>query len=119
MAVVVVFWPMRVFSTSEAALRNPVGIKHTVVELVGKDIWEAPSGQRTQIEGALTACGSTIGFQLYDTETRKGLPRPTKMCERCAQTKPRDVVPMIGISDAGWSDALGRLAGTGQGTLLS
>lgn len=119
MAVVVVFWPMRVFSTSGAALRNPVGIKHTVVEIVEKTTWDQPGGPALFVEGARTACGTTIEFQLHDTEVRRGVPRPTKMCERCAQTKPQDVTPMIGVSDAGWSDALGRLAGTGQGTLLS
>lgn len=111
MAVVVVFYPLRVFSTSPSALRNPVGIQHTVLELF--------ASEQTGEERALAMCGQRIGFQLFDTEFRRGHPRPTKPCDNCRkQSTGQDVVPFIGVSDACWSDVPEQAADTGQGTLL-
>lgn len=117
MAIVVVFWPMRVFSTSGAALANKIAIRHTVVEIVDKVIWE--DHEPVHVDGAHTVCGTTIAFRLYDTEVRGGRPRPVQDCKLCVRTKAPEVIPQIGISGGGWSDALGRPAGNGQGTLLT
>lgn len=119
MAVVVVFWPMLVFSTSQAALANPVGIRHIVVDIVDKRVYRAPSEPAETIEGARTACGNVIGYRLYDTETKRGKPRPVRMCDKCAKTKPRDMTAMIGISGAGASAFPTPAERIGQGSLLT
>jgi hypothetical protein len=118
MAVVVVFCPMEVYSISAAALKNPVGIRHKVIAIVEKSIWEPNTLERSFVEGVLTACGTTIQFRLYDTETRHGKPRPTKLCDRCARSQPQDAEMFIGVSDACSSVVRELDVGTAQGTLL-
>lgn len=118
MAVVVVLWPMMAYSASATALAAPVGIRHVVMGLVDKTMWTAP-GVLTEIEAAKTACGSRIAFTLKDEQIRRGRARPSEMCKKCANAKPREMEAMIGVNVSGSHVVPGQDASTGQGTLLS
>lgn len=121
MAVIVVAYPFRVFSTSPAAKAAPVGVRHLVTEFEGREEWhQTESGYHVVIApGVRTACGHTLAYSFDDPTERKS-PRPAESCKLCARAKPtRLMTSWVEVTGAGWNGVRVRHVDTAQQSLLS